>query len=162
MTLHTPEKVLSDPTTSTWLRDALATALLRDPCDAEREAAVLWQLLHARALAAVRAAPGAPPLLELVADAIRSTGYVTNTDKWEVAEAVIAALGLTTPLRAPDGVIGELVEMGDDEDGCPRLVIATTRDAIRGQAQNLVFQRVRVSLASSPGGIDAAQAPRHG
>lgn len=41
------------------------------------------------------------------------------------------------------GVVGELVQMGDDEDGHPRLIISTTREAIK--ASNLVpFSQVEV------------------
>lgn len=159
MTLPSPETVLSAPTTSTWLRDALATSLQRDPLDAEREAALLWQMLHRRALEAVGSAPGQPTLLQRVADAVRSTGHVTNTDKWAVAEAVIQALDAAAALGTPDGVLGELVEAGEDDEGCPRLVIATTRDAIRAQAPNLIFRRVRVSLA---GDSNRAGATRNG
>lgn len=41
--------VLAAPTTSTWLREALATALDRDPCDAAADAEHLAALLGARA-----------------------------------------------------------------------------------------------------------------
>lgn len=42
------EKVLTSPSTSTWLRDALTQALQRDPIDAANDAEVLSELLSAR------------------------------------------------------------------------------------------------------------------
>jgi hypothetical protein len=51
---HRIHRVLSDPASSYWLKDALATALKRDPIDAERDADVLNQLLRERADEALR------------------------------------------------------------------------------------------------------------
>lgn len=66
-------------------------------------------------------------------------------------------------MMPPEGayVLG-LVEMGDDEQGQPRLVIATTREAIRGHARNLVFKPVRVSLAAPPGATVKTEEIAHG
>ena len=41
-------QVLADPAASFWLKDALRSALTRDPVDAANDAAVLAQLLHQR------------------------------------------------------------------------------------------------------------------
>ena len=58
-------------------------------------------------------------------------------------DAAIAALSQQPEAR---GVVGELVQMGDDEDGQPRLVINTTRQEIK--ASNLVpFSQVEVRNA---------------
>lgn len=43
------DQVLSDPSTSYWLRDALRAAMVRDPVDAANDAAVLARLLGERA-----------------------------------------------------------------------------------------------------------------
>ena len=44
------EQVLSDPSTSYWLRDALRAAMVRNPVDAANDALVLSRLLDDRAL----------------------------------------------------------------------------------------------------------------
>ena len=43
--LPTVEELLSDPSTSFWLRNALTLALLRDPVDAANDAEILARLL---------------------------------------------------------------------------------------------------------------------
>ena len=43
------EQVLSDPSTSYWLRDALRAAIVRDPVDAAGDALLLARLLEDRA-----------------------------------------------------------------------------------------------------------------
>jgi hypothetical protein len=43
--LPTVEELLSDPSTSFWLRNALTSALLRDPVDAANDAEILARLL---------------------------------------------------------------------------------------------------------------------
>ena len=43
------DQVLSEPSTSYWLRDALRSALVRDPVDAANDAVVLARLLDERA-----------------------------------------------------------------------------------------------------------------
>jgi hypothetical protein len=62
-------KVLSDRSTSFWLKSALSGALARDPVDAARDAEVLSELLAQRADSALReqlhtAIPMAPARLE--------------------------------------------------------------------------------------------------
>jgi hypothetical protein len=42
------EQVLSDPAGSFWLKDALRSALARDPVDAANDAEVLFRLLDER------------------------------------------------------------------------------------------------------------------
>ena len=42
------EQVLSDPAASYWLKDALRSALARDPVDAANDAEVLFRLLNER------------------------------------------------------------------------------------------------------------------
>jgi hypothetical protein len=42
------ERMLSDPAISFWLREALGSALARDPVDAANDAEVLFQLLDER------------------------------------------------------------------------------------------------------------------
>ena len=60
--------------------------------------------------------------------------------RWADRLARLAAEGVQAEAR---GVVGELVQMGDDEDGHPRLIINTTREAIK--ASNLVpFSQVEV------------------
>jgi hypothetical protein len=46
--LPTIEEILRDPAASFWLKDALHSALNRDPVDAANDAEVLAQLLHQR------------------------------------------------------------------------------------------------------------------
>lgn len=41
-------QLLADPSTSHWLRDALTSALLRDPADAALDASILHRVLAAR------------------------------------------------------------------------------------------------------------------
>jgi hypothetical protein len=43
--LPTVEELLSDPSTSFWVRNALTSALLRDPVDAANDAEILARLL---------------------------------------------------------------------------------------------------------------------
>ena len=43
------DQVLGEPSTSYWLRDALRSAMVRDPVDAARDALVLARLLDKRA-----------------------------------------------------------------------------------------------------------------
>ena len=59
--------------------------------------------------------------------------------------ALRAALiaGVKVLLGGP-GVTGEVVEMGDDEDGQPRVLIHTTREAIKAHGGPLMFRQVRV------------------
>lgn len=52
--------VLNDPTASTWLREALRSALERDPVDAANDAEALAQLLVQRAERLLVGAPSAP------------------------------------------------------------------------------------------------------
>jgi hypothetical protein len=42
------EQVLSDPTASFWLKDALRSAITRDPVDAANDAEVLFRLVDER------------------------------------------------------------------------------------------------------------------
>ena len=42
------ERMLSDPAISFWLREALGSALARDPVDAANDAEVLFRLLDER------------------------------------------------------------------------------------------------------------------
>lgn len=44
----TPEKILNDPSASTWLKDALRAALNRDVVDAANDAAILTDCLMLR------------------------------------------------------------------------------------------------------------------
>jgi hypothetical protein len=44
----TIEKILGDPAASSWLKNALRSALWRDPVDAANDAAVLARLLESR------------------------------------------------------------------------------------------------------------------
>jgi len=48
--------VLQDPTVSYWLKNALATALQRDPVKAALDAQLLFEVLDARACLATEAA----------------------------------------------------------------------------------------------------------
>ena len=52
------------------------------------------------------------------------------------------------------GLTGEVVELGDDETGQPRILIHTTREAIKAHAQNLMFRTVVVAAApAQPDGV---------
>jgi hypothetical protein len=51
------EAILADPTASTWLKNAVQTALSRDPVDAANDAEILMGVLESRA-ARVLAEPG--------------------------------------------------------------------------------------------------------
>lgn len=44
----TVDELLKDPSTSIWLRNALASALLRDPVDAANDSEVLARVLDSR------------------------------------------------------------------------------------------------------------------
>jgi hypothetical protein len=44
----TVEELLRDPSTSFWLRNALTSALLRDPVDAANDAEILARVLDSR------------------------------------------------------------------------------------------------------------------
>ena len=48
------DEALSDPAASFWLKDALRSALARDPVDAANEAQVLAQLLDQRCQAILK------------------------------------------------------------------------------------------------------------
>lgn len=50
---RTAEEIIADPATSTWLKEALSTALARDPVDAANDADYLAAILDARAEAAM-------------------------------------------------------------------------------------------------------------
>ena len=53
------------------------------------------------------------------------------------------------------GLTGEVVELGDDETGQPRILIHTTREAIKAHAQNLMFRTVVVAAApAQPDGVE--------
>lgn len=65
---------------------------------------------------------------------------------WDVPEQVIE----TMLAAAPQGIEGELVEVGDDEEGTPRLIIHASRAAIRAQLGNLLFKPVVVLPARHP------------
>lgn len=56
--MRTIEKVIEDPSTSNWMRQALTGALGCDPVDAANDAHVLKQLLEHRADAILAAADG--------------------------------------------------------------------------------------------------------
>jgi len=47
--------------------------------------------------------------------------------------------------KAHFAINGELVEIGDDESGQPRILIYTTRDAIKAHTENLLFKHVTVN-----------------
>lgn len=49
----TPEDVLSDPTASYWLKEAIRACLERDPLDAAADASVLANLMESRLAARV-------------------------------------------------------------------------------------------------------------
>ena len=51
--------------------------------------------------------------------------------------------------QVPEGIRGELVEMGDDEEGNPRLTITTTRENIRAFPRSLLFKPVIVCDAAT-------------
>jgi len=46
-----------------------------------------------------------------------------------------------------ESITGELVEIGDDDEGQPRLVIHTTRDAIKACRASLLLKPVVVQAA---------------
>ncbi len=51
------DAILNDPSASFWLKDALRSALQRDPVDAVRDAELLAVVLANRSAAALRAQP---------------------------------------------------------------------------------------------------------
>lgn len=55
--------------------------------------------------------------------------------------------------NADDGgafaISGEVVEIGDDETGQPRIVVHTTREAIRAYPTSLLFRRVTVAAETA-------------
>lgn len=55
--MRTPEELFKDPSASTWLKNALRTALKRDAIDARNDADVLAQILDTRAIDALDASP---------------------------------------------------------------------------------------------------------
>jgi len=56
LTDWTPEEVLADPTASDWLKNALRSAIERDPVDAADDAEALAQLLRGHMMRAAREA----------------------------------------------------------------------------------------------------------
>ena len=48
--MPTIQEVLADPAASFWLKNALRSALIRDPVDAARDAEVLFALLESVAV----------------------------------------------------------------------------------------------------------------
>lgn len=56
--------------------------------------------------------------------------------------------------NADDGgafaISGEVVEIGDDETGQPRIVVHTTRDEIKASPTSLLFRRVKVTAETAP------------
>lgn len=54
------------------------------------------------------------------------------------------------------GVVGELIEIGDDAEGQPRLVIHSTREEIRNGGL-IPFQRVSVAAGNGRPGLDLAE-----
>lgn len=60
MTTITADQILADPAASRWLKDSLTNAITRDPMDAAADAAVLAQVLEARARQEVADWPATP------------------------------------------------------------------------------------------------------
>ena len=58
---------------------------------------------------------------------------------------------------AHSSIVGECVEIGDDEDGQPRIVIHTTRDAILNCAAPMLFQQVLVTQREAGDGKVGAE-----
>lgn len=56
----------------------------------------------------------------------------------------------------PASITGEVVQIGDDEEGQPRIVIHTTREAIRDYPASLLFKRVQVQRTGLRGEVGDA------
>jgi hypothetical protein len=77
----------------------------------------------------------------------------------EFTNFVKAVAALASGPSGVDGLVGELVQMGDDEDGNPRLVIHTTREAIKA-ARLPMFRSVSVATivrAAAPAAQDQGE-----
>lgn len=70
--------------------------------------------------------------------------FRVTDDQAEAVRALLAGEAQPAAPQVPEGIAGELVEMGDDEDGNPRLTIATTREKIRAFPGSLLFKPVIV------------------
>lgn len=117
----------------------------------------------------------APPVSDVTAQLIArdQTGrkkYGTTLDRQDLshadwlqhmAEELLDAAGYALAAKAaarraksvqaqPNGITGQVVEIGDDEAGQPRIVIHTTADEIRAHAGNILFKRVTVTAAPEP------------
>ena len=46
-------------------------------------------------------------------------------------------------------LVGRCVEVGDDDEGQPRLIIHTTREQLKSFGRNLAFADVKVTIAST-------------
>ncbi len=52
----------------------------------------------------------------------------------------------TTPVRSSE-LVGRCVEVGDDDEGQPRLIIHTTREELMRFGRNLAYADVMVTVA---------------
>ena len=69
-----------------------------------------------------------------------------------IAAAVIAALAQPADAESigmTAAIVGEVVEIGDDEAGQPRILIHTSREAIKAHAGSLLFQAVTVTKCAN-------------
>jgi len=81
-------------------------------------------------------------------------GFVV--DGARVAPDRVRVFRPTTPAPAAgaDGVIGECIEAGNDDEGQPRILIHTTREALR-DGPALPYRQVRVTVLSDGAGQSA-------
>lgn len=86
-----------------------------------------------------------------VADALLRADSMNAISDGVDAAALITLAARVRELEAaaPEGIAGRCVEIGDDDEGRPRLVIHTTRGAIMAHGRNLAFADVVVSLGGA-------------
>ena len=68
-------------------------------------------------------------------------------DALDGLRTILSATPQPAGIGEPSGIFGEVVEIGDDEAGQPRILIHTTREAIKACTETLLFKPVIVIAA---------------
>lgn len=88
--------------------------------------------------------PGIKATKQELIDALRTLDEVCDE-----ADATPPAHYPEAGNMVPAGIVGEVVEIGDDESGQPRILIHTTREEIKAHVGNLLFKQVTVAASAS-------------
>lgn len=68
--------------------------------------------------------------------------------QYKIPAPAFEALLCVVAERGTHSIAGELVEMGNDDEGIPRLLIRTTQEAVRDCRASLLYRPVVVTLAN--------------